>query len=73
MGGFKFLKTYQRLLLARQHAIVIDMLTTSMHPTNGQRANQLPVVGFLLEPLPVRKMAQVLADYFYRGSPNYST
>ena len=64
MDGFAFLEAYQQLPLARQRAVVIVMLTTSLHPTDVQRANQLPVAGFLTKPLTAAKMAQVLADYF---------
>ena len=72
MDGFKLLETYQRLLLARQYATVIVMLTTSLHPTDGQRANRLPVAGFLIKSLPAEKVAQVLADHFFREHPGYS-
>ena len=68
VGGFEFLETYQRLLLARQHGIVIVMLTTALHPTDGQRANRLPVAGFRTKSPPVEKGAWVLADHFF-GSP----
>ena len=44
------------------------MLTTSLHPADVQRADQLPVAGFLTKPLTAEKVAQVLADHF-PGSP----
>lgn len=72
MGGFKFLGTYQWLLLARQHAIVIVMLTTALHPTDVQRANRLPVAGFFTKPRTAEKVARVLADHFFRESPSHS-
>lgn len=70
MGGFKFLETYQLLLLARQHGIV--MLTTALNPTDGQRANRLPVAGFRTKSLPVEKGARVLANPFFREPPGHS-
>ena len=68
MGGFKLLKTYQRLLLTWQHAIVIVVLTTALHPTDVQ----LPVAGFLTKPRTAEKVAWVLADHFFRKSPSHS-
>ena len=44
--------------------MVIVMLTTSLHPTDGLRINRLPVAGFLTKPLTAEKVAQVLADHF---------
>lgn len=64
MGGFEFLEAYGELPLAQQQAIVIVMLTTSLHPNDVQRAAQLPVAGFLSKPLTAEKVAQVLTDYF---------
>ena len=68
MDGFAFLEAYQQLPLARQRAIVIVMLTTSLHPTDVWRANLLPVAGFLTKPLTAEKVAQVLADHFPGGT-----
>ncbi len=69
MDGFAFLEAYQQLPLAQQRAIVIVMLTTSLHSADVQRAAQLPVAGFLTKPLTAEKVAQVLADHF-PGSPS---
>ena len=33
------------------------MLTSSLHPTDVQRANRLPVAGFLPKPLSAEKVA----------------
>lgn len=63
MGGFEFLETYQQQPLT-QHPIIIIMLTTSLHPADVQRANRLPVAGFLTKPLTAEKIQQVLADHF---------
>ena len=67
MDGFEFLETYQQRPLA-QPPIIIIMLTTSLHPADVQRADQLPVAGFLTKPLTAEKVAQVLAEHF-PGSP----
>ncbi|MBH8560389.1 response regulator [Hymenobacter negativus] len=64
MGGFEFLEAYQRLPLAQRRAIVIVMLTTSLHPADVQRAGSLPVAGFLTKPLTAEKIQQVLQQHF---------
>ena len=40
------------------------MLTTSVHPRDLARLQNLPVAGFLVKPLTQEKVAQVLADHF---------
>jgi CheY-like chemotaxis protein len=64
LDGFGFLAAYQQLPLAKQRAIVIVMLTTSLHPRDLERLQQLPVAGFLSKPLNAGKVQQVLQDYF---------
>ncbi|RSK34648.1 response regulator [Hymenobacter metallilatus] len=64
LDGFGFLAAYQQLPLATQQSLVIVMLTTSVHPRDLQRLQQLPVAGFLNKPLNAAKVQQVLHDYF---------
>ncbi|TGE08021.1 response regulator [Hymenobacter fodinae] len=64
MDGFEFLAAYQKLPLAERKAIVIVMLTTSVHPRDMQRLEQLPVSGFLSKPLTEAKVQQILAENF---------
>ncbi|UOQ82886.1 response regulator [Hymenobacter sp. 5414T-23] len=64
MDGFEFLTAYQKLPLAERQAIVIVMLTTSVHPRDLQRLEQLPVAGFLSKPLTEDKVKKVLAENF---------
>ena len=64
MDGFAFLDAYRQLPKARQRAIVIVMLTTSLHPADVQRADQLPVAGFLTKPLTAEKVQQVVHEHF---------
>jgi CheY-like chemotaxis protein len=64
MNGFEFLDAYRQLPLAQQHAVVIIMLTTSLHPRDVQRAGTLPVAGFLTKPLTAEKVTQLVAEYF---------
>ena len=64
MNGFDFLDAYQLLPLARRRAIVIIMLTTSVHPNDMQRLENLPVAGFLSKPLNPEKIQRVLDQHF---------
>nr|GFC12437.1 hypothetical protein [Tanacetum cinerariifolium] len=51
LNGLGFLEAYAQLPLAQQSSIVIVMLTTSLHPVDQARAEQLPIAGFLNKPL----------------------
>ena len=64
MNGFDFLDAYQLLPLARRRAIVIIMLTTSVHPNDMQRLENRPVAGFLSKPLNPEKIQRVLDQHF---------
>ncbi len=64
MNGFDFLEAYQQLPLAQRRAIVIVMLTTSMHPRDMQRLEALPVAGFLSKPLNAAKVHDLLQAHF---------
>ncbi|MGI4871872.1 MAG: response regulator [Janthinobacterium lividum] len=64
MNGFEFLEAFAHLPLAQRQAIVIVMLTTSMHPRDMQRLAALPVAGFLSKPLNPAKIQEVLQTHF---------
>ncbi|RSK50357.1 response regulator [Hymenobacter rigui] len=65
MNGIQFLEEYQQLPLAEQKAIVIVMLTTSLHPRDVQRVEQLHAVsGFVSKPLTAEKMQTILEKHF---------
>lgn len=65
MNGFEFLQAYQQLPLLQQKAIVVVMLTTtSLHPSDVARAQQLCVSDFLSKPLTKDKINTVLQKYF---------
>ncbi len=65
MNGIQFLEAYQQLPLAEQKAIVIVMLTTSLHPRDVQRVQQLHAVsGFVNKPLTAEKMQTILIEHF---------
>lgn len=64
MNGFEFLFAYQQLPLAQKQAIVIVMLTTSLHPQDVERGQQLHVAGFLSKPLTEEKVNAMLKTHF---------
>ncbi|GAB3637886.1 response regulator [Hymenobacter arcticus] len=64
LNGLAFLEAYAQMPLARQQAIVIVMLTTSLHPVDLHRAEQLPIAGFLNKPLTKEKVTALLEEHF---------
>ncbi|SHL56119.1 response regulator [Hymenobacter psychrotolerans] len=64
LDGFGFLAAYQELPLAERQAIVVIMLTTSVHPRDLERLQELPAAGLLTKPLNSAKISQVLQDHF---------
>lgn len=65
MNGIEFLEEYQQLPLAGQRAIVIVMLTSSLHPRDVQRVAQLSVVAdFISKPLTTEKVWGLLQAHF---------
>ncbi|UOQ69613.1 response regulator [Hymenobacter volaticus] len=65
MNGIEFLTEYQQLPLVEQQAIVIVMLTTSLHPRDVQRVEQLNLVaGFISKPLTSDKVQELLHTHF---------
>jgi CheY-like chemotaxis protein len=65
LNGIQFLEAYQQLPLAAQNTIVIVMLTTSLHPRDVQRVQELnTVAGFVTKPLTTAKMEAILAEHF---------
>ncbi|SMB99859.1 response regulator receiver protein [Hymenobacter roseosalivarius DSM 11622] len=64
MNGFEFLFSYQQLPLAQKEAIVIIMLTTSVHAQDVERGRQLHVADFLRKPLTKEKVRGMLRKHF---------
>ncbi|MDF7815927.1 response regulator [Hymenobacter sp. YC55] len=64
LNGLAFLETYVQLPLAQQQAIVIVLLTSSLHPVDLARAQQLPIAGFLNKPLTKEKVTALLQQHF---------
>ena len=69
MDGFAFLEAYDKLPLPQKHAIIIVMLTTSLHPQDVDRVQHLNIAGFLNKPLTAAKINDVLRNHFDRHLP----
>ncbi|MCC3157154.1 response regulator [Hymenobacter sp. 15J16-1T3B] len=64
MDGFEFLQAYEQLPAADKAQTVIVMLTTSLHPHDVERMQQLNIGGFLNKPLTKEKVDAVLQRHF---------
>ncbi|GAB3826086.1 response regulator [Hymenobacter jeollabukensis] len=64
MDGFEFLQAYEHLPAANKPETVIVMLTTSLHPQDVERMQQLKIAGFLNKPLTKEKIDDVLLQHF---------
>ncbi|WP_046243741.1 response regulator [Hymenobacter terrenus] len=64
MDGFAFLEAYEKLALPQKQAIIIVMLTTSLHPQDVERVSKLNIAGFLNKPLTREKLNEVLQTHF---------
>ncbi|MDO7854109.1 response regulator [Hymenobacter convexus] len=69
MDGFQFLEAYNELPLPEKDAIIIVMLTTSLHPQDVDRVQGLNIAGFLNKPLTKEKLNDVLKNHFDRHLP----
>ena len=64
LNGLAFLEAYTQLPAVVQRCIIIVMLTTSLHPVDLARAQQLPIAGFLNKPLTEEKVQDLLRAHF---------
>ena len=69
MNGIEFLEAYQELPLARQRAVVIVMLTTSLHSRDLARIQELSIAGLVSKPLTREKIDTILQVNFQRALP----
>ena len=66
MNGLEFLEAYQQLPPDQRQAVVIVMLTTSLHPRDLARIQALPVAGLVSKPLSEEKINAILREHFQR-------
>jgi len=64
LNGLAFLEAYAQMPLAQRRIIVVVMLTTSLHPADLARAQQLPIAGFLNKPLTKEKVTAIVQQHF---------
>lgn len=65
MNGIQFLEAYQQLPLVQQQGVVMVMLTTSLHPRDVQRVQELNIVAdFISKPLTAEKVNALLQAHF---------
>jgi len=69
MGGIEFLEAYQALPQLQQQAVVIVVLTTSMHSRDLNRVEELPIAGLASKPLTREKLDTILRVHFQRRAP----
>lgn len=69
MGGVEFLEAYAQRPYTPPAAVVIIMLTTSLHPRDVARMRNLPIAGFLTKPLTTEKINQLLLEHFNHSAP----
>ena len=70
MNGLEFLEAYQLLPPDRRQAVVIVMLTTSLHPRDLARIQALPIAGLVSKPLSEEKINAILREHFQRELPS---
>lgn len=64
LNGLAFLELFTQLPENQRQATSIVMLTSSLHPLDQLRAQQLPITDFLTKPLTKEKVATLLTEYF---------
>lgn len=69
MNGFEFLAAYRQLPVTQQQATVVVMLTTSLHPRDVARAQQLAITDFLTKPLTAAKVQELMQAHFATTLP----
>lgn len=69
MNGIEFLEAYVQLPQAQRQAIVVVMLTTSLHSRDLERVQELPIAGLVNKPLTKEKVDTILQMHFKRQLP----
>ena len=65
MTGWEFLEEYKRLPLTQQAKAVVIMLTTSLNPSDKERADNIDEVsGFLNKPLTINTAMHIFEQFF---------
>ncbi len=70
MNGFEFLEAYAQLPAAQRRAMVVVVLTTSLHPQDVERARRLEAAAFLSKPLANKDLKELLRQHFQLELPD---
>ena len=73
MNGLEFLRTYAQRPPTDNPAVVIVMLTTSLHPQDLAQLQGLPIAGYFTKPLSNEKIARILQEHFHYPTPTPPT
>lgn len=71
MDGLEFLEAYAQRPTEQNPAVVIIMLTTSLHPQDVDRMQNLPIAGYLTKPLTREKVTALLQTHFPFSAPDF--
>jgi len=63
MDGFDFLDAYQHLQFHKKPSVIIVMLTTSLNPSDVERAKQAEITDYINKPLTEEKINSILKDH----------
>jgi len=65
MNGWEFLEAYKELKADQKAKVLVVMLTTSINPSDKERAEQFPgIVGFNSKPLTEEMISEILERHF---------
>lgn len=64
MDGFEFLDAFGKLPQEQRQAVVIVMLTTSVHASDLERLKSLPIKALVNKPLTPAKVEEILTAHF---------
>jgi CheY-like chemotaxis protein len=65
MNGFEFIDTYEKLNEDMKSKILVVMLTTSMRPTDIERAKSYPSIAeYLYKPVSQQTLSDLIGKYF---------
>jgi len=65
MNGWEFLEGFKELRAEQKAKVVVVMLTTSINPSDKERAEQFPdIIGFSSKPLTEEMISEILENHF---------
>lgn len=63
MDGFDFLEAYQEMDIPGKPSVIIIMLTTSLNPSDVERAKNAKIVDYLNKPLTQQSLQKILEKH----------